>query len=85
VPPRLVQGVTGATKMVRGTLATSFINAFTAPRYRHRVKSFLFIVAAMLAVDAALNQSEITISIFHGAMHVIRGLKSSVAGSIFSS
>ncbi|WP_188444797.1 hypothetical protein [Sphingomonas psychrolutea] len=49
------------------------------------MKGFIFIVAAMLAVDAALNHSENTISIFHGAMQVIHGFKSSLSGSIFSS
>ena len=61
------------------------MSALIAPRYRRDVKGFIFIVAAMLAVDAALNHSGNTISIFHGAMQVIHGFKSSLSGSIFSS
>ena len=71
--------------MARRALATNLINALIAPRYPQRVKGFIFIVAAMLAADAALNHSGITISIFHGAMQVIHGFKSSLSGSIFSS
>ena len=71
--------------MARGALATNLISTLIALRYPQCVKGFLFIIAAMLAVDAALNHSGITISMLHGAMHVIHGFKSSLSGSIFSS
>lgn len=57
---------------------------FTELRYDQRMKGLFFIIAVMLAADAILDRSAITLSLVRGASAAVHGVTGSISESIFS-